>query len=214
MQIFVSEMKLLRPFTGTGAVFWPIGQLPNGSCEFATSKCRKHCYAALSEWPNFDEEIRIPEDEKQKIMETMLSMPISFLCDTLLADLDGLQTDVLHWFGSGDCPSKHTERVLKIIDGMWGQCTQMGFTRNIELWEARKDIFALTVESIEEAKNRDGLFAVADYKNGTSIMYRNKNPTRGGYCGPELCLDRIEQKLTHFINCKTCRRLRLGCFDR
>jgi len=207
-------MKILRPFTGTGAVFWPIGVPPVGTCEFATEACRKYCYAALPEWPNFDEEIRILEDEKHEILNMMMSLPLHTLCHTFLSELDGLQTDILHWFGSGDCPTKYTDYVLSIVSEMDGDVTQMGFTRNIHLWEARKDIFALTVESISETEDREGLFAVADYANGTSIMYRNGTPTKGGYCGPEVCKDRIEEKLTHFINCQTCKRMSLGCFDR
>ena len=206
-------MKILRPFTGTGAVFWPIGPLPQGTCEFATTACRKHCYAALPEWPDFDEEIRVPEADKQMIRAKMLSLPISTLRWTLLAELDGLQTDILHWFGSGDCPRDNIDRVLRIIEAMDGDCVQMGFTRNEELWKARKDVFALTVESVEEICGREGLFSVSDFANGTSIMHRNGTPTRGGYCGPELCADRIEPRLTHFINCQACKRMRIGCFD-
>jgi len=207
-------VKILRPFTGTGAVFWPIGKPPVGTCEFATRQCEKYCYAALPEWPDFDEEIRINEEEKHDIYQLFIHSPINWLFDEVLAELDGLQTNILHWFGSGDCPSKDVDRVIEIIDRMRPtRVTQMGFTRNVKLWEQAKDIFAFTVESQNSIDGRDGLFAVADYKNGTSIMYSGDKPTRGGYCGPELCQDRIEEKLTHFINCQTCRRMKLGCFD-
>lgn len=205
-------MKILRPFTGTGGIFWPIGPPPIGTCEFATHACKKYCYAALNQWPDFDEELLISESEKNKIKEIMLRLPVHELKDRILFDLKGLQTNILHWFGSGDCPMQYMDRVIEIINAMDGYCVQMGFTRNQELWNMRKDVFALTVESVEMIDSREGLFSVSDYENGTSIMYRNGSPTRGGYCGPELCLDRLEPKLAHFINCKTCRRMNLGCF--
>lgn len=207
-------MKILRPFTGTGAVFWPTGIPPEGTCEFATSKCKIHCYASLPKYPDFDEEILIDEDDKRQIYQVMLTRPIAWLRDALISELDGLQTDILHWFGSGDCSMTNVDRVLEIIAAMDGKCTQMGFTRNVALWNARKDIFALSVESEEQINGRDGLFAVTDYDNGTSVMFFNGSPTKGGRCGPELCTDQIESKLTHFINCKTCRRMKTGCFDR
>jgi len=181
---------------------------------FATNTCNKHCYALLKKWPDFDEQIRIPERKKREIMNAMISFPISKIRDILLFDLDGLQTNILHWFGSGDCPTASLDRVTAIIKAMDGDCTQMGFTRNEKLWDKRKDIFALTVESKDEIKGRNGLFAVADYERGTSIMYRNGKQTRGGYCGPEICNDEREKRLAHFINCQTCKRLNLGCFDR
>lgn len=206
-------MKIIRPFTGTGAVFWPIGKPPTGTCEFSTINCEKYCYAALPEYPDFDEEIRIPESEKRDILRLFVNSPISWLIDEILIELDGLQTNILHWFGSGDCPSKYTERVIEIIGLLRSKnITQMGFTRNIELWEKEKGIFALTLESQRDICGRAGMFAITDYGKGTSIMFCGENPTRGGYCGPELCEDKLEEKLTHFINCKICLRKSLGCF--
>ena len=210
-------MKILRPFTGTGAVFFPIGIPPIGTCEFATHNCRKYCYASLPEYPDFDEELLVSEEDKREIYEVFCDLPVKWIVEEILRELDGLQTDILHWFGSGDCMTKDMPKILDIINALDespAMITQMGFTRNVNLWEQRKDIFALTVESEEEINDRAGMFSVTDYVEGTSKMFCSQRPTRGGLCGPELCQDRIEKKLTHFINCQTCRRLKTGCFDR
>ena len=206
-------MKLLRPFTGTAAIFWPIGRPPVGTCEFASEQCLNYCYAALPEFPDFDEELRIPETEKSWIMEKFLYSSLPELIDTIVQEAGGLQTNILHWFGSGDCPTQHIERVLSIIKKVDDEdIVQMGFTRNITLWEARRDIFALSVENVDDIAGRGGLFAVTDHSRGTSVMYRDNEKTQGGDCGPELCLDSTDDQAAHFINCKTCLRLGTGCF--
>ena len=208
-------IKILRPFTGTGAVFFPIGKPPQGTCEFSSPNCIKHCYAALPTWPDFDEELRVSESDKWVIYKTFMNAPIWWLVDEIRRELDGLQTRILHWFGSGDCQTNDAPRIIELIEAVASQSiTQMGFTRNVALWKAKPNIFALTVESRQEIDGRNGMFAITDYINGISKMYFNNLPTRGGMCGPELCRDRIEEALTHFINCQTCKRLKLGCFDR
>ena len=208
-------IKILRPFTATGAVFFPIGKPPGGTCEFASLQCKKYCYAALPEYPDFDEEIRITESDKLEIYKLFMTAPdITWLREEILRELDGLQTPILHWFGSGDCPTKDISRISDIIDSLkYDNIIQMGFTRNEALWEQHKAIFALSVDSEDQINGRAGLFSVADYKKGTSYMYNSNKPTRGGVCGPELCLDRMEHQLAHFINCRTCMRLKTGCFD-
>lgn len=210
-------MKILRPFTGTGAIFFPIGSPPDGTCEFASRECLKNCYAALPRWPDFDEQLLIPEEEKKAIYSAILTSPIGNLVDTIIDELDGLQTNILHWFASGDCPMKDIGRVLEIIHEVASrdpEIIQMGFTRNRVLWQSRQDVFALTVDTREEARELDGMASVPDFKAGTSEMYYLGLPTRGGRCGPELCRDWTDRTLIHFINCQTCLRLQLGCFDR
>ncbi len=178
-----------------------------------TEECSQRCYARMTEWENFDEEIRIYEDEKRKVREAMLGLPLSTLRSKFISEMDGLQTDILHWFGSGDCPTEDVSRVLQIIEAM-DDVTQMGFTRNAQLWESRKDVFAISVDNVKEIGGRTGLFSVANYEEGMSVMYRNGEPVRGGLCGPELCEDSNDSTLIHFINCKTCKRLDMGCFDK
>lgn len=212
-------MKIIRPFTGTGAVFFPVGPFPQGTCEFATNKCLEFCYALKDPNTNFDEEIRILESEKEVIYRHFIYDQLDELCGRIKLELDGLQTNLLHWFGSGDCPSKDVKRISTIIEKMAKRqnITQMGFTRNVELWDMYPHIFALTVDNAAETRKYEKkgvLFAILQYRNQTSIMYSPEYGIRGGECGPLLCKDRFDEDLDHYINCRTCLRLNTGCFDR
>jgi hypothetical protein len=207
-------IPLLKPFTGTGAVFFPEGPPPRGTCEFATITCEQHCY--VNDHSNFDEETRVPLWEKQLIYARMLSRPLPALRAQMLADLQGLQTPILHWFATGDCPAVALERVSTLIGMMPPDVVQMGFTRNRKLWERHKDVFALTVERTESFPDSNAMYSVPHYDKETSVMYCPSYQVRGGFCGPHLCqdIDRDRAELTHYINCRTCHRLKLGCFDR
>ncbi len=206
-------MKILRPFTGTGAVFFPVGAPPKGTCLFATEDCTDMCYAVDPADADFDEEVRIPQDEKWKIYRCIIEMEKNFLIDRLLDELCGLQTPILHWFGSGDCLPKDTERICELIDAVGDKAVQMGFTRNKKLWKKHKDIFALTVESIEDATDEDALYSIPNYAAQVSVVYSPRYQVKGGHCGPITCKD-INGQLEHYINCRTCSRLKTGCFDR
>ncbi len=211
-------MKLLRPFTGTGAIFFPVGLPPLGTCHFATPECLYLCYAIDPNDANFDEDLRISEEEKQCVYKFIMAFNYStkIICDKIVEDLDGLQTPILHWFGSGDCPPDKVNRISSIIDAMPGNVVQMGFTRNRKLWEKHKDIFALSIETEEEAIDCKALYSIPNYKEQVSVMYSPAYQVRGGYCGPLTCRDinRDKKELEHYINCKTCLRLKTGCFDR
>ena len=210
-------MKILRPFTGTGCVFFPIGLPPMGTCEFATKKCIQHCYANLTiTHSNFDEEVIIPESEKKEIYKQFMEYPKEWLREEVLRELDGLQTPILHWFGSGDCLVRDMDRITELIEFFSCDLVQMGFTRNVELWHRHKDIFALTVERIEDCANLDesGMFSIPNYRKQQTVMHKPSKQVRGGYCGPLTCEDAEEKDLEHYINCRTCRRLHTGCFDR
>lgn len=207
--------KTLKPFTGTGAVFFPVGTPDEGgTCENATPLCLKYCYAKNPQYPQFDEEILIPESEKQEIYEFIMKEPIGFVVKRFLDELDGLQTDILHWFGTGDCMAVDTERVSQIIDAMPSHVVQMGFTRNGKLWSNYKNIFALTIKNKEEAEGLHGIFSIPDYKQEISVMYSPDYEVNGGLCGPITCRDRLGRSPEHYINCRTCLRLKTGCFDK
>jgi hypothetical protein len=92
----------------------------------------------------------------------------------------------------------------------------MGFTRNRKLWELHKDIFALTIDDEADAPDPDAMYSIPNYEKETSTMFVPSYQVRGGLCGPMLCKDRDRSRtdLTHYINCKTCRRWKTGCFDR
>ena len=207
-------MRLLKPFTGTGAVFFPEGLPPKGTCEFATPRCLRSCYVA--DRSDFDEETRISEEEKRRVYEVITSESAEVIRNVFLRDLDGLQTPILAWFGSGDCPAKDVDQISAIIQAMPTGVVQMGFTRNRVLWERHKAVFALSIEDPEEATDPSAMYAIPDYEKETSVMYVPAYQVRGGYCGPLVCEDRDRGRpdLTHYINCRTCHRLGAGCFDR
>ena len=207
-------MKLLRPFTGTGSVFFPIGRPPIGACEFATDECLQACYVNDDE--DFDEETRISQDEKDRIYNAIVHCPTWSVKGKILQDLDGLQTHIFSWFGSGDCMMKDIDCISAIIEALPDRIVQMGFTRNHTLWSRFPDIFALTVDSKEDAQVPGMMYAIPDFETQTSVMCTPDYEVRGGFCGPILCRDqnRGQEDLTHYINCKTCCRRLLGCFDR
>jgi hypothetical protein len=207
-------LRLLKPFTGTGSVFFPIGLPPEGTCEFATPECLRHCY--MTDEDDFDEETRVSPEEASRVYDAVLLRPISSIVDRFLLDLLGLQTPILHWFGSGDCLSKDVDRISAIIQAMPKSIVQMGFTRNRALWERHKDVFALTIERGDSHPDPDAMYAIPNYEKQTSVMVCPSHRVLGGFCGPLVCkdADRRRPELTHYINCKICHRRKLGCFDR
>ena len=206
--------RLLRPFTGTGSVFFPVGLPPHGTCEHATPECLASCY--VIDRSDFDEETRIPECDKRETYRLMTTESVSDIVDRLLLDLAGLQTHILSWFGSGDCLDTDVLRISNIIDAIPKRIVQMGFTRNRDLWELHKGVFALTIEKKGDATDSAAMYAIPNYAKETSVMFSPYYRVRGGYCGPIVCQDqdRGHPELTHYINCKTCHRLGTGCFDR
>jgi len=209
-------MKIIRPFTGAGGIFFPIGEPPEGTCEFATDKCKKFCYIKENPNPDFDEEIIISFDDTLLIYDYFMNAPLLDLCDRIEKELDGLQTNILHWFGSGDCQIKDIERILKIIDHLRlsKNIVQMGFTRNETIWMNNKDIFVLTVDDKQDIKGRIGRFSIPKYEEQISVIYSSDHIVKGGFCGPTTCRDQHKEELEHYINCATCRRMKVGCFSR
>lgn len=208
--------KILRPFTGTGAVFFPVGLPPKGTCYFITEDCKQSCYAVDPLDYNFDEQLRLSKQDKDKILSFFESEEIDIICDQIISDLDGLQTPILHWFGSGDCPPDMLDKISTIIESLPDDIVQMGFTRNKILWQKYKDIFALTIEDESEATDVNAMYAIPRYEEQISVMYSPSHQVRAGYCGPLTCRDirRDKSELEHYINCQTCLRLKIGCFDR
>jgi len=208
-------MNILRAYTGTGAIFFPIGKPPKGTCENATKDCLKHCYQLNPKHPDYDEEILISQSDKQLIYKFIIESDIEIIFDVLRKELTGLQTPILHWFGSGDCLKKDLDKISLIIERVKKDesIIQMGFTRNVILWNRFKDIFALTIEKQEQAKE-SGIYSIPDYENEQSVMFSPFYQIRGGLCGPDSCDDLIDSNLNHYVNCRTCLRLKTGCYDR
>jgi len=197
-------MKIVRPAQGSAGVYFP-----RGTCEFATETCRKECYMIKDK--DYDEEVRISDGELLKIYDTFTTMPMLELCAQILTEMDGLQTNILHWFASGDCKKKDMSRILKIIEVLdRADIEQIGFTRNERLWEERKDVFALTVEKKSEIDSREGLFAIPDYKNGSIALFVYDDE-QIGTCGMHEYQHTLEP-IEHIVNCNSCFRLKVGCF--
>lgn len=208
----MKKIKLLRPFTSAGGIFFPIG-LPNeGTCEFSTKKCREHCYAM--NYSHFDFETDMSQNEMWEIYNCFMGCGVGEIIDMFLRDLDGLQTPILHWFGTGDCQTKDINRISNIIEKVPMNTIQMGFTRNVKLWNRFPEIFALTVEDIKLTEGKHGMFSIPNYIEGTTQMYSPDYIVKGGYCGPYFCIDLIDSSVSHFINCQVCHKLKVGCFDR
>ncbi len=210
------EIKLLRPFTGTGCVFFPIGLPPKGTCEFATKKCLTECYAVQEKFPHYDIELAVPEEEKCIIYDYVIKCSTKWIVEKMVRELDGLQTSILHWFGSGDCLTKDISKISEIIKAFSSNITQMGFTRNFELWSRHRDIFALTIENKRNLPETNGgeIFSIPDYRKETTNMYCPVRDLEVTACGPLCCKDKRDKSREHYINCCACKSLRMGCFDR
>ncbi len=206
--------KLLRQFTGTGAIFFPIGLPPRGTCEFSSKSCRKHCYVKKSSL--FDWESTLDDSVRRETYKFVINESIQRVCSKIREDLSGLQTDILSWFGSGDCETKTIDKISGVIKAIQhsDNIIQMGFTRNEELWKRFPDIFALSIESVEEVNGRKGMFSISNYEAQVSVMYSPDHQVRGGHCGPVTCGDMTDMSLEHHLNCQICHELKLGCFDR
>ena len=124
-------MKILRPFTATGGVFFPVGRPPKGTCEFSTKNCEKHCYT--KNYSHFDFETNISEEEKWKIYKIFMQKSVRIIVREIENNLDGLQTPILHWFGTGDCMIKDMEKISDIINAIPGYIVQMGFIMKLNI---------------------------------------------------------------------------------
>ncbi len=206
--------KLLKPFTGTGTIFFPIGKPPRGTCEFSTAQCRKHCYVKKTSL--FDWESTLTDDIRRDTYNFIIKEDIQKVCRKIREDLAGLQTKIVTWFGSGDCEAKHLDKISGIIKALRhsDNVIQMGFTRNEELWNRFPDIFALSIESVEAVNDRKGMFSIANYEAQVSVMHSPDYQVRGGHCGPVTCGDMTDMSLEHHLNCQICHKLKVGCFDR
>ena len=199
-------MKIVRPAQGTAGVYFPVGR--HGTCEFATEKCLAECCVRKKD---YDEELRISVEDKALIYDAFMNETVLELCIQILTEMDGLQTNILHWFASGDCKKRDVKRILTIVEALdKAEIVQAGFTRNEDLWKERKDVFVLTVEDKGEIGPRTGVFAVPNYKTGETLLYVEDGKWIGG-CGVWEFHDATEE-IGHLVNCKSCLRLKVGCF--
>jgi len=208
------NQHLLRPCQGTGGLFFPIGRPPTGTCHFASDMCLKHCHAIVDRAREYDEETQVTEEEKWHIYRLTMNRPPYVVAAQIMTDLEGLQTPVLHWFASGDCPPCDETRFMQIVELIPRYIGQVGYTRSRSLWRRNKDIFTLTVETRAEM-NESGRYAIPDYATETTYIESPDRRIRGSVCGPHFKeADPQEGLPEHYLSCRACWRLKSGCFDR
>jgi len=160
-------VKILYHEEKTAYISFPAG-LPKdgGTCEFATTICLKEC----------------PQERNKLLLATLKFFEIhnpEYIVKIIKEQVAELECKVLYWFWSGDCPTRLTTKINQIQKYLGDAgIIQMGFTRNIELWELSQQIpnmrFVLTVESEEAAESfaeRGKVVGVPDYKKETVRIY-------------------------------------------
>jgi len=222
-------MKILRHSgTGVAGIFFPIGKPPQGTCQYATEKCLKKCYALDKD---YDEKVNIPESVKKDILKFFMGNPIITVCNEIMKEMDELQATILSWFTSGDCLDKYVDRIFRIMMLLQEEgVIQNGFTRNNDLYhkilrdkKANYDILRiiLTVESLEiqhapscSQNYPKGIWAVPDYDKGIARLYHGRlgYKTYAG-CGFHSVIHEFEgQAIEIATNCFGCFKKKIGCF--
>lgn len=226
--------ELLHKFSGCLAIFFPVRRLSDGgTCQFATEQCLRECAA----FKNASESNKIPYDEKVRIYKRVTEASIFGVCSSFVDQLSRCEPPrLLYWFASGDCPSKHQDRISTIMKYLSEQgVTQVGFTRNIDLWEETHELkgtkFVLTVEDEADIDNKirkSGLYAVPNYKTGRVRVIRNtwvvKEPRYEYHCPPPVAFGRPYRNKPRaywrkdtvnpefHADCRICLNEAIGCF--
>ena len=160
-------MKILYSEEEVAHIHFPAG-LPKdgGTCEFATETCLKNC----------------PQERNKLLCETLRFFEkhtVEYITETIREQISELGCILLYWFWSGDCPSRLTVKVNQVQKQLsLADVTQIGFTRNIELWRLSQSIpnirIVLTIESedrVESLAEEGRLVGVPDYTKETVRIY-------------------------------------------
>lgn len=211
-------------FSGVAGIHFPVGKLgEDGTCEFATEKCLKECAA----FKNGTEANRVHISNKRQAYYKVTQNDPQKVIWEIASEVKRMKTSVLYWFASGDCPSKDTEKIAHIMEGLSFLIpAQIGFTRNQKLWEKINSLhygdkpitnvrLALTLEKPYKSRLQQmsylGTIAVPDYKKGIVNLYScNRSHTA---CGADIVyvktIDKIEEKKA---DCSNCYKEKTGCF--
>jgi len=216
-------VKILRPCLGTAGIFFPIGEpKKGGTCEYASGKCLKKCYALDKD---YDEIINIPEKDKKKIYNFFVEKSTFAVCSEIIKEMGELQMKILGWFASGDCLDKDIDKFYQIMILLDEEdIVQNGFTRNWKLYQRIVEDgvighIVLTLESLSHKDNPlgnhpPGLWAVPDYEKGLVKLYHGRLGNKSyGSCGNSDVVTKFdgrEVKIT--ANCTGCYYKKLGCF--
>ena len=212
-------MNIIFPFSGVGAVFFPVGKLEDGgTCEFASKQCLVNCAAKKNtkRSAKLGEFGHILGYEKKKDAWDFIVENLSLLiANKILIEMSDIRTEILYWFASGDCPEKHVDKIIRVmkhisLEGIY----QCGFTRNRELWLEAKQInrarLALTVEKKNDISTEKGFFAIPNYSTGrVELMYGRY--VSGGTCGgSRYNIKKVDYK----ADCQLCFDNERGCFTK
>lgn len=216
-------MKILRPSNGAAGIFFPIGKPEKGgTCEYASDKCLKKCYALDKD---YDEMINIPEEDKKEIYDFFIEKSTFAICSEIIKEMDELQMKILSWFTSGDCLDEDIDKLYQIMITLAGEdVAQNGFTRNWKLYDRITDDgiivhIVLTLESLSHEDNPfesrpSGLWAIPDYEKGLVKLYHGRlGDISYGSCGSSDVITKFDGKEVKITaNCVGCFYKRLGCF--
>lgn len=219
----MKRMKILRQISGAAGIFFPIGVPPKGTCNFATETCLVKCIALKDK--GGDNKIRVSQQVKKNIHNFFVTKSTMEVCFKIVEEMGKMQTNILHWFMSGDCLPENEKKIIDIIETLWKNTNivQIGFTRNISFWNdiKCKSNIILTCETKNSIPARDNpreLFGVPNYENGVVELYivnETKGATRYGGCGNKFMdsnYNGVRIKDEHPVDCAQCLKLKRGCF--
>lgn len=211
--------KLVYPFSGVAGIFFPVGKLDEGgTCEFASEKCLKVCAA----FKNATATNKIDYRDKCNAFFEITQFLVHSVIWRILKEVKDLNSDVLYWFASGDCPSEFTDRIVHIIKGLsYVIPAQIGFTRNQELWEKTNRLdninvrIALTLEKPYKSKLQSmlslGTIAVPNYNTGNIKLYRCTQSYTS--CGAGIVyVKKLGETIKKKADCSNCLKEKIGCF--
>lgn len=223
----MKRMKILRQISGAAGIFFPIGVPPKGTCNFATETCLVKCIALKDKGD--DNKIRVSQQVKKSIHNFFVTKSTMEVCFKIVEEMGKMQTNVLHWFMSGDCMPEDEKKMIDIIETLWKntEIVQIGFTRNERFWNEiryRSNIvftceYKNSLNTKEIFKDNYGrIFAIPNYENATTNLYivdKSKGATRACGCGTTVTdydYYGVTLKDSRPTNCAQCLKLKRGCF--
>lgn len=210
--------KLVYPFSGVAGIFFPVGKLDEGgTCEFASKKCLEVCGA----FKNATATNKIEYEAKYNAFVDITQRKTHDIIWKIVKEVKELNSDILYWFASGDCPSEFTSRIAYIIEGLsYIIPVQIGFTRNQELWEKTNRLdnvrIALTLEKPYKSKLQRmsslGTIAIPNYNTGNIKLYRCTQSHTS--CGAGIVyVKKLGETIKKKADCSNCFKEKIGCFQ-
>jgi len=233
----MKKTNLLYSFSGVAAIFFPVGRLKNGgTCEFLSKRCENECAAFKNGTMNNS----IPYKTKLRIYNEIFKNPMDEIIKRIISEMTEMDTKILYWFASGDCPRKLTQKLSELIIRLSKEyvMTQQGFTRNKKLWQSFKGSdnirFCLTIENEDKISNIDEedkegtLFAVPNYETGNvkiiGFPWVISKPQFEYHCGSlfnpayrnktHTYYERTVLEVSKCYDCQKCYNEKKGCHSK